>query len=179
MSSDEAYSAFLDQANQDTGTSNASTQSSHAQLKATDTDIPAALQGIDQTYTSEADEPFEPVSLKWTGRSMPSESILGILLGSLHGECQLYEQLLISLHERADDFAGLIGHKAEVSTLSTQEFDPKGEYKGVMEAVEKAGDGKVRVFRVEVGSTRVWYYVVGWEKEAGKVVGVRAKAVES
>ncbi|MCJ1403406.1 hypothetical protein MMC11_006629 [Xylographa trunciseda] len=151
MSSDEGYSAFLDQANQDTGTSNASAQSSHAQLKATDTDVPALLQSIDQTYTSEADEPFEPVSLKWTGRSMPSEN----------------------------DLAGLIGHKAEVSTLSTQEFDPKGEYKDVMRAVEKAGDGKVRVFRVEVGSTRVWYYVVGWEKDAGKVVGVRAKAVES
>ncbi|MCJ1418985.1 hypothetical protein MMC32_005336 [Xylographa parallela] len=151
MSSDEAYSAFLDQANQDTGASDASTQSSHPQLKATDTDIPATLQNIDQTYTSEADEPFEPVSLKWTGRSMPSEN----------------------------DFAGLIGHKAEVSTLSTQDFDPKGEYKEVMKAVEKAGDGKVRIFRVEVGSTRVWYYVVGWEKEAGKVVGLRAKAVES
>ena len=75
MSSDEAYSAFLDQANQDTGASDASTQSSHPQLKATDTDIPATLQNIDQTYTSEADEPFEPVSLKWTGRSMPSESM--------------------------------------------------------------------------------------------------------
>ncbi|MCJ1280776.1 hypothetical protein MMC26_000093 [Xylographa opegraphella] len=151
MSSDEGYSAFLDQANQDTGAGDASTQSSHAPLKATDTDVPAALQGIEQTYVSEADEPFEPVSLKWTGRSMPSEN----------------------------DFASLIGHKAEVSTLSTRDFDPKGEYKGVMEAVEKAGDGKVRVFRVEVGSTRVWYYVVGWEKAAGKVVGVRAKAVES
>ena len=75
MSSDQAYSAFLDQANQDTGASDASTQSSHPQLKATDTDIPAVLQSIDQTYTSEADEPFEPVSLKWTGRSMPSESM--------------------------------------------------------------------------------------------------------
>ncbi|MCJ1288636.1 hypothetical protein MMC34_000164 [Xylographa carneopallida] len=151
MSSDEAYSAFLDQANQDTGAGDASTQSSHTQLKAADTEIPAVLQGIDQTYTSEADEPFEPVSLKWTGRSMPSEN----------------------------DFAGLIGHKAEVSTLSTRDFDPKWEYKEVMEAVEKAGDGKVRIFRVEMGSTRVWYYVVGWEKEAGKVVGVRAQAVES
>ena len=75
MSSDEAYSAFLDQANQDTGAGDASTQSSHTQLKAADTEIPAVLQGIDQTYTSEADEPFEPVSLKWTGRSMPSESM--------------------------------------------------------------------------------------------------------
>ncbi|MCJ1476535.1 hypothetical protein MMC13_005201 [Lambiella insularis] len=151
MASDEDYSAFLDQANQDTGASNTSTQSASAQLKATDTDVPAVLQSVDQYYTSEADEPFEPVSLVWKGRVMPSEN----------------------------DFAELIGHKAEVSTLSDQEFDPKNEYGDVFKAVEKSGDGKARVFRVEVGRSRVWYYVVGMDAKGGKVVGLRAKAVES
>ena len=78
MASDEDYSAFLDKANQDTGASkNASTQStktSKPSTKSVDTDVPAPLQKIEQYYTSDADEPFEPVSLKWDGKNMPSES---------------------------------------------------------------------------------------------------------
>ena len=73
MSSDEAYSSFLERANQDTGTSSTSTKTSSAATKTVDTDVPAPLQTIEQYYVSEADEPFVPVSLKWTGRSMPSE----------------------------------------------------------------------------------------------------------
>lgn len=82
MSSDEAYSSFLDQANQDTGASQAkaSTESSSVGTKAIDTDVPATLQSIEQYYTSEADEPFEPVSLRWAGQNMPSESKLSWLL---------------------------------------------------------------------------------------------------
>lgn len=73
--SDDAYSSFLDQANQDTGASKASTKSKAASTKAVDTDVPATLQKVDQYYTSESDEPFEPVSLKWKGNNMPSESM--------------------------------------------------------------------------------------------------------
>lgn len=76
MASDEAYSAFLDQANQDTGAAKASTESTSAATKATDTDVPVSLQKVEQYYVSEADEPFEPVSLKWNGSNMPSESKL-------------------------------------------------------------------------------------------------------
>ena len=72
--SDGAYSSFLDQANQDTGASKPSTKSKSAATKAVDTDVPATLQELDQYYTSESDEPFEPVSLKWSGENMPSES---------------------------------------------------------------------------------------------------------
>ena len=84
MSSDEAYSSFLDQANQDTGTSkpSAQTKSGNASVKAVDTDIPATLQKVEQYYVSEADEPFEPVSLKWNGRNMPSESWFSLSPGS-------------------------------------------------------------------------------------------------
>jgi len=76
MSSDDAYSAFLDKANQDTGAGvgAASKKPSSAQLKTTDTEVPAALLSVEQYYVSEADEPFEPVSLKWKGANMPSES---------------------------------------------------------------------------------------------------------
>lgn len=73
--SDDAYSSFLDQANQDTGASKASTKSKSAATKAVDTDVPVTLQEVDQYYTSESDEPFEPVSLKWSGGNMPSESM--------------------------------------------------------------------------------------------------------
>ena len=73
--SDGAYSSFLDQANQDTGASKASTKSKSAATKAVDTDVPATLQKVDQYYTSESDEPFEPVSLVWSGKNMPSESM--------------------------------------------------------------------------------------------------------
>ena len=73
--SDEAYSSFLDQANQDTGASKASTKSKSAATKVVDTDVPATLQKVDQYYTSESDEPFEPVSLVWSGKNMPSESM--------------------------------------------------------------------------------------------------------
>ena len=73
--SDDAYSSFLDQANQDTGASKASTKSKSATTKAVDTDVPVTLQKVDQSYTSESDEPFEPVSLKWSGKNMPSESM--------------------------------------------------------------------------------------------------------
>lgn len=76
MSSDEAYSSFLDQANQDTGASKVSTQSGRGSTKAVDTDIPGALRSLEHYYTSDADEPFEPVSLRWTGQNMPSESRL-------------------------------------------------------------------------------------------------------
>lgn len=74
MSSDDAYGSFLEQANQDTGASNISTTSKNTTTKAVDTDVPVRLQKVEQYYTSEADEPFEPVSLKWGRNNMPSES---------------------------------------------------------------------------------------------------------
>lgn len=63
--------------------------------------------------------------------------------------------------------------------MTTKEFDPQGEYKKVMKAVEQSGDGKTRIYRVQFGRTRVEYYVVGFDKEGGRVVGLKAKAVES
>ena len=72
MSSDEAYNSFLEQANQDTGASKASTKSDSTTAKAVDTEVPAALYKVEQYYTSDADEPFEPVSLNWSGKNLPS-----------------------------------------------------------------------------------------------------------
>ena len=80
---------------------------------------------------------------------------------------------------RTDEFQALIGHDSEVSTLGAEEFDPKGRYKEVLEAVERAGDGRARVFRVGHGETRAEYYVVGLDREGKRVVGLKAMAVES
>lgn len=63
--------------------------------------------------------------------------------------------------------------------MTAREFDPQGEYEKVMEAVEQSGDGKTRIYRVEHDSTRIEYYVVGFDKAGGRVVGLKAKAVES
>lgn len=78
-----------------------------------------------------------------------------------------------------DEFQSLIGHNAEVSTLGGEEFDPKGQYKEVLTAVETAGDGKARIFRVHHGTTRAEYYVVGLDHKGKRVVGLKAQAVES
>lgn len=78
-----------------------------------------------------------------------------------------------------DQFADLIGHGSEVSTLSSKEFDPRSQYKDVLQAVEKAGDGKSRIYRMSHGKTRVEYYVVGLDKDNKRLVGLKAKAVET
>lgn len=74
MASDEDYASFLDKANQDTGATKVSSQSQSVGTKAVNTEVPQALQQVEEYYTSEADEPFEPVSLKWEGDKAPSES---------------------------------------------------------------------------------------------------------
>lgn len=82
-------------------------------------------------------------------------------------------------YDSTDEFGELVGVKSEVSTLIAKEFDPKGQYKEVLQAVEKAGDGSARIFRVETGKARAEYYVVGFDEKGGRVVGLRAKSVES
>jgi len=73
MSSDADYASFLDKANQDTGSKNASTQSKKAVgTKSVNTAVPKALEQVQEYYTSDADEPFEPVSLAYEGEGLPS-----------------------------------------------------------------------------------------------------------
>jgi hypothetical protein len=75
MASDEDYSNFLDKVNQGTGDSKVSTQfkSKAVGTKSLSTDVPKHLEGIEEYYISEADEPFEPVSLQWNEDDLPSE----------------------------------------------------------------------------------------------------------
>lgn len=77
MASDEDYASFLDKANQDPSGGKPSTQSTKkASTKSVDTEVPKVLEQVDEYYTSDADEPFEPVSLKWKGDKLPSEGTL-------------------------------------------------------------------------------------------------------
>jgi hypothetical protein len=75
------------------------------------------------------------------------------------------------------DLKKLLGHGEQVDELSVKEWDPKGQYKKVIDAVKKAADGEVKVFKVELEGSRVEYYVVG--VGCGKVVGLKALSVES
>lgn len=78
-----------------------------------------------------------------------------------------------------DEFRDLIEHSSDISTLSLDDFDPKGQYKAVFKAVESAGDGHSRIYRVPHGDTRSEYYVVGFDEKGKRIVGLKAKAVES
>jgi len=152
MSSDADYASFLDKANQDTGSKNASTQSKKSVgTKSVNTAVPKALEQIEEYYTSDADEPFEPVSLTYEGDGLPS----------------------------ADELAKLLSHNSGVSEVGAKEFDPQNQYKSVLDAVEKAGSKDVGIFRVEHGSTRAEYYVVSVDKKESRLVGLKALAVES
>ena len=63
--------------------------------------------------------------------------------------------------------------------MSTQEFDPKGDYKEVIEAVQTSGDGKARIFRLHQGRAKAQYYIVGFDEKGKRIVGLKANAVES
>ena len=71
MSSDADYASFLDKANQDTGAveQQSSSKKSYG-TKSVNTVVPKALEQVEEYYTSDADEPFEPVALKFNGSSV-------------------------------------------------------------------------------------------------------------
>jgi hypothetical protein len=72
MSSDADYASFLDKANQDTGSAQQQSSSGKKSYgtKSVDTAVPQALEKVEEYYVSDADEPFEPVSLKFDGSSV-------------------------------------------------------------------------------------------------------------
>jgi hypothetical protein len=76
--SDEDYEAFLNKANQDVGGATAQSKKSVG-IKAVDTEIPQGLEKVNEVFVSDADEPFEPVSLKYSGDSLPSKGKIASL----------------------------------------------------------------------------------------------------
>lgn len=86
MASDKEYMSFLDKANQDPGEGHAEKTQQGAQggrktaFKTTDADTqaPQVIKEAcaDAVYVTDADEPFDEVSLKWDGSGLPDESTL-------------------------------------------------------------------------------------------------------
>ncbi|KAJ9651900.1 hypothetical protein H2198_008829 [Neophaeococcomyces mojaviensis] len=166
MADDASYNTFLARANQDpkSGHSGEAESTSQARGKfdpSTEPNeaIPAPLKNLNATYVSDTDSEFEPVFFSYSATTLPSEEDFRLALG-------------------------IKGHNAgKIEELSTKDFDPRGEYKAVIDAVGSVGKGKakgaVKVFRVEVDDvgTRVQYYVLTVGER--KLLGVVAKAVES
>ncbi|KAL5340704.1 hypothetical protein BJX70DRAFT_92334 [Aspergillus crustosus] len=170
--SDDAYASFLDKANADldSGRSQETTQKSSSTRTETfvvNVKVPTPLTSVDAYYISDADEPFEPVALKWEGAEKGK-------------------------WPDASQFSKLISADKDLSssieTLSTSSFDPKNQYASVVKSVRAAAaqgsDGdesavEVKVYRVEVGTSRVEYYVTALNAPEGLLVGLRAKAIES
>ncbi|KAJ5907705.1 hypothetical protein N7495_000387 [Penicillium taxi] len=166
----DGYISFLDKANADpnAGYAQQGTDSIRTETIHTSVQVPASLASVDKYYTSDTDEPFEPVALKWDGASRgdwPS----------------------------ADQFSNLISPNKDLSeditTLSASSFDPKNQYSTVFRAVRAAAvehddtvdqsSIDVKVYRVELSSTKLEYWVLALSVAEGQVVGLRAKAVES
>jgi hypothetical protein len=83
--SDADYEAFLNKANQSTGGDDATTQSKKSYgTKSVNTAVPKALESVQEYYTSDADEPFEPVALEFEGDEVEAGELLNILCA--HGE---------------------------------------------------------------------------------------------
>lgn len=157
MADDASYGAFLQKANQgvSSGGSNQPQSTSQARSKfdptqsgASNGTVPKAIADIQATYVSDTDSDFEPVFFAYSGSGLPSPK----------------------------DFEKCLNGKGSAEELKENEFDPRGQYKQVIEAVKSAGKG-VKIFRVEIGGTRVEYYVLTLGD--GKLLGVVARAVES
>ncbi|QPH06000.1 hypothetical protein C2857_004172 [Epichloe festucae Fl1] len=162
MASDEDYMSFLDKTNQDLSDGQALAKRQEAQSKAvfktTDagTQVPKVIKEAceDAVYVTDADEPFEEVSLKWDGSGLPDETEFAKLIEHWHAE------------------------SADISIMDPVEWDSQGQYTQVIEAVREATKGNdVRVYRVVRDETRCEYWVVS--REQGRIVGVKALGVES
>ncbi|KLJ11630.1 hypothetical protein EMPG_13192 [Blastomyces silverae] len=179
MSSDDAYAAFLAKANEDPSKNIPATtqqQEGFVHTKTIDAAaaVPTVLRDVEMYYVSDTDEVFEPVALNWSGAAQ----------GRWPGVDEFKSLILPSTSsaETAD---------MQITILTPSSFDPKNQYATVLHAVKTAAGGggnaqdmegvEVKVYRVQMGRTRVEYWVVGLDASGngGRVVGLRAKAVES
>lgn len=64
--------------------------------------------------------------------------------------------------------------------MDVKQFDPKGQYRDVLDTVASAANGGQRkAYRVLHGKTRVEYYIVALDLDHSRLVGVKARAVET
>ncbi|KAE8371627.1 hypothetical protein BDV26DRAFT_286622 [Aspergillus bertholletiae] len=169
--SDDAYMDFLNKANADLNAARAEQLQDPSTVRTETVDmgvrVPAPLTSVDAYYISETDEPFEPVALRWEGASS------GIFPDPSH---------LSSLISPSADLS------SSITTLSPSAFDPRNQYPSALRAVRAAaaessgGDESgvdVKIYRVEVGPSRVEYYILAVDVKQSLVVGLRTKAVET
>lgn len=71
----------------------------------------------------------------------------------------------------------LLGGDKDVEEVKQKGFET--QYKKVIDAVKQAGNGDVKVFKVEIDGTRAEYYVVTVDEKERRVVGLKALSVES
>ncbi|CAG8011566.1 unnamed protein product [Penicillium olsonii] len=157
MASDDAYMSFLDKANTDVSGDKPQT-SAQTTTVTSSLPVPKPLQSLNLYYTSDTDEPFEPIALNWDGAKWPT----------------------------ADQFSSLISPDTDLSSsiesLDPGSFDPQNQYAAALDAVRDASGDKsaeLKIFRVEITSTKIEYWILAFAKPEGRLVGLRAKAVES
>lgn len=79
---------------------------------------------------------------------------------------------------RPDELSKLIGK--EVMKISQKDFDAKGQYKAVIDAVKGESDGgNLGFFQAELDRTRSEYLVIGVDSKNGRIVGLKALSIES
>ena len=158
MSDDASYMSFLNKANADpkAGQSSTTAESKSTSQDPSSQSLPPALQSLpDVTYTSDTDSPFEPVLFDYSGSSLPSAHEFKKVVSHTH-------------HGKGGN---------EVEELSVGDFDARGEYKQIIQRVEQASKKGVKVYRVQVSSTKVEYYILTVGDK--HLIGVVTKAVES
>ena len=208
MSSDSDYMSFLKKANQDPATAVGQVEVVHPKKQEFRTvdegeTIPDSIKIVttDRFYTSDADEPFVPVCLRWDegSRQLPDEGtprvhpqhpttlFLVVVLADIDGR---FSNLHCTSVCQTEQLAKLIGHdspgEAEklIDILDAMAWDPNGKYSDVTQAVAEATKGSpVMVYKIHHGhgSTRVEYWVlssVGSGKQA-RLVGAKVLAIES
>jgi hypothetical protein len=149
MSSDADYGAFLDKANQDIS----SAESKNASQK--------------KSYGTKSVNTAVPKVLEQVEEYYVSDSD------------EPFEPVALEFEGgsvSADDLKKLIGSD-KVEEVKGTGFE--SQYKKVIDAVKQAGNGIVKTFRVELEGTRAEYYVVTVDDKEGRIVGLKALAVES
>lgn len=77
MSSDADYAAFLDKANEDVAPAEQQDLGKKGYgTKSVNVEVPKALESVEEYYVSDADEPFEPVALGFSGDSVSASTSL-------------------------------------------------------------------------------------------------------
>jgi hypothetical protein len=76
-----------------------------------------------------------------------------------------------------DKLGELLGQKVE--KIQEKDFDPRGQYKNVVDAVKSAGNSKVEFYKAELDSTRTQYIIISIDEKHGRIVGLKALSVES